>query len=967
MNTFLETVLPSQGVYCALGIKFKTKKTDKDNITTTFHEDVSEIAEVGARHDSAGTDAYYALASFISPAGGRKQANAAFMRCFFIELDCGEGKPYATQADAVVALRSFVKARKLPTPTIVNSGGGVHVYWAVDRDVPVIEWLPIAKSLKNACLSDGLKIDPVITADSARVLRIPGTNNYKQVGNPRPVSIANPIAVYAVERITQCLPAVLVDFSSVRMEGADDITRDLAGGANFPDSKFSRIVRRSMKGTGCAQIKHIVLEARTLEEPMWRAGLSIANCCIDRAEAIHKISRTHSGYSPEAAEAKAAGTKGPYKCEWFKENAPERCEGCKQKCTSPIALGHVTAAAVESEDGGYVVEAPLGPSTGETPAPVVTVVIPKLPFPYFRGAKGGIYLRSRDADGNVEEIEVYAQDLYLTSRFYDLDQEGKGDGEMVGINLHLQLDGVRRFHAPLTALFAKDSLRDILIKHGAIAYGKQLDLIMNYFGSTVRQLQAMYIAHRTRNQMGWTPDMQGFVVGEVEYTVNGTRLAPPASGTRQLAPAFQFTGELSKWTEMANFYNRPGMQAHSLALCFGFGSVLLKLVSSGSVKGAMINLMSNESGTGKTTAQMMINSIFGHPTELLMGKSDTSAAKTHRLGLMNSICQTVDEITNMEDKDLSEFVYGTTTGRGKHRMESQTNSLRANHTTWCNISVTSSNSSVVDKLSQLKSTPDGELRRVIEIHVPVPTGASKRESDLVFRDIENNYGLAGPKFIQYVLVNRVHVIQTIQALQLKLDAELGLNSADRYYSIITACALAGGFIAKHLELFSPDMEELYKYAVSIVGNNKVTTSNATGDPITIAKEVLTAYINDNINSVLVINSAGRGGIPAAPIRDIRGNQLKIRYEPDTSMLFVVCSDFKRFMHSRQVDVARSLQALASAGLLKYNGAEKSKRIGVGALSGVPSLPTRCFCFDGKAIGIDTEMFGELGDGKQERD
>jgi uncharacterized protein (DUF927 family) len=81
----------------------------------------------------------------------------------------------------------------------------------------------------------------------------------------------------------------------------------------------------------------------------------------------------------------------------------------------------------------------------------------------------------------------------------------------------------------------------------------------------------------------------------------------------------------------------------------GFGAPLLKLVGGVEVKGAVINLMSNKSGTGKTTAQMVVNSIFGHPSGLLMRKNDTTLAKMQWVGMLNTIAATMDEVTNMTD------------------------------------------------------------------------------------------------------------------------------------------------------------------------------------------------------------------------------------------------------------------------------------------------------------------------------
>jgi len=192
----------------------------------------------------------------------------------------------------------------------------------------------------------------------------------------------------------------------------------------------------------------------------------------------------------------------------------------------------------------------------------------------------------------------------------------------------------------------------------------------------------------------------------------------------------------------------------------------------------------------------------------------------------------------------------------------------------------------------------------------------------------------------------------LKNMQATLDADLNLSQSDRFHSCILACAFVGGLIAQQCGLHSIDVKRIYKYALGLVGQSKALTRAAAGDPLTIAQETLTSYINENINGVLVINSIGRGGIPSAPIRDVRGNQLKVRYEPDKQDLYVVAADFKRYCHSKQVDVQRSIALFVKAGLLKYNGEEKSKRIGSGAVSGVPSLPTRCYCFDGNAIGMD---------------
>lgn len=951
MHSFLDSVLPTQGAYCAVAIK-------GGKVRQTFHGTIREVEQAAQLADSGSADAYFALASFNDAAQKRTAANAAYLKAFFLDIDVGPTKPYATQADAAVALRAFLQDTKLPLPTIVNSGGGLHVYWPLTEDVPAAEWVSYAERLKALCRERGLAADPAITADAARILRVPGTHNFKDVA-PRAVQIiyqGQPTPLSAFDVLLPAVPApaltaVPATLLAARQFGTDDVTKDLAA-EDHPPSEFAKIVRLSVKGNGCGQVKHAVLHAASLEEPLWRGVLSIAARCTDAAQAIHKVSQGHPGYSPAATERKAAETKGPYTCDWYRKNYPAHCRGCTQQVSSPIALGKIIQEAPTVNDAYVVQVAP-----DEDPDATVTVEIPAYPFPYFRGVKGGVFKRTV-VDQETIDVEVYPSDLYITGRFYDSDEHGDGDGELVGLNLHMQKDGVRRFYARVTDLFAKDSLRDVLNKNGAIAYGKQLDILMAYFASSIRKLQSQYAAAKTRSQMGWTPDMQGFVIGELEYSADTVKLAPPASGTRQLAPAFTPRGTVEAWREMANFYNTPGLEPHALALFFGFGAPLLKFIGGETVKGALIHLKSNESGSGKTTAQMMVNSIFGHPSELLMTQDDTYAAKMHRIGMLNSIAFTVDEVTNAEDKELSAMAYGFTTGRAKHRMEAQSNKLRANNTSWTTITITSSNASYVDKLAQLKSTADGELRRVLEIEVARLRTVAKQEVDRLFSQLTENYGVAGPLFMKYVVANQPAVIKALTDMQAKIDVALKFEQNDRFYSCVLSCAFVGGLIAKQLGLHDIEIHRIYNYALGLIDQNRSMQFSSTGGTLLVAQETLSAFINDNVNNALVINSAIKGAMPQAPIVAPRG-PLRMRYEPDTKELFITSADFRAFFTKRQVDVKESLKALAVAGVIKHNGVAMAKRISAGAVGGMPGLCIRCYVLDGTALGIDETSFASM--------
>jgi DNA primase len=131
-------------MYCAVAIK-------GGKVKPSFHGTIADVDAAAQAAGSKGADAYFALASFDDPALGRTAANAVYLRCFFLDLDVGPTKAYATQSDAAKALRQFINTTGLPLPIIVSSGGGLHVYWPLTEDVPAKDWVEHAKKLKTLC------------------------------------------------------------------------------------------------------------------------------------------------------------------------------------------------------------------------------------------------------------------------------------------------------------------------------------------------------------------------------------------------------------------------------------------------------------------------------------------------------------------------------------------------------------------------------------------------------------------------------------------------------------------------------------------------------------------------------------------------------------------------------------------------------------------------------------------------
>lgn len=122
----------------------------------------------------------------------RGQHNVVALKSIFLDIDVKgiDKNSYGNLGEAADALAKFIKDSSIPKPTvIVRSGGGLHVYWTMSRALARDEWQPLANALAEATKQHGLKCDTQCTIDSARVLRVPDTNNYK-TDPPRPVTLA---------------------------------------------------------------------------------------------------------------------------------------------------------------------------------------------------------------------------------------------------------------------------------------------------------------------------------------------------------------------------------------------------------------------------------------------------------------------------------------------------------------------------------------------------------------------------------------------------------------------------------------------------------------------------------------------------------------------------------------------------------------------------------------------------------
>jgi hypothetical protein len=930
INQFYTRALPTEGVYCVADINPTTKRTR--------HKFVESIDDLVKTIDSlsASTNVFVAMSSFKGHS--RKADQASYGRSFFVDLDVGEGKGYESKEDALESLAKFVEANGLPPAITVDSGTGVHAYWFLDKNLPTEEWKVYAEKFKDLCLNNGLAIDPVVTADVARILRSPDTFNYK-TNPPTPTKVITwHEEVSTIEDWITILGEneTIVDFEDIvnAKVPLSSEQRKALKLDNF-QSKFKTIAIKSLKGEGCAQIANIITNAASLDEPLWYAGLSIAQHCSDRDEAIHKISEDHPEYTRQGTERKANQTQDkPQSCITFNNMNPGLCDSCQHfnKITNPLSLGKEFIPAIVPSNTPLVMNGRM-------------VGLPKDLYPFVYGGKeGGIYYeppQEFDDDGQSlprkKAILVCKYDLYPVRRV-----DSPTDGECLEMQVHLPHDPVRNFSMPMKCLYSVNDFRDIITSQGILynPNSQQGKYLMTYLYAWGDYLITKSKAEIMRQQMGYTEDKKAFIVGDKELTHDGQVLNSPTNPLiRDMVKKLHTLGSYDLWKEAANKLNTPSLELQAFTMLTGLGSILMHRTST---PGVTIALTGADSGSAKTGALRAALSMWGEPEKLGLHteKGGTTNGMVERYLTLHNIVFGLDEVGNIEGKDLSGLVHKIATGSGKIRMQASVNAEREQKASASLIAILTSNHSLYDKIHQYKKNANGEIARFIEFTVRKPKlfYDNPEAGFEIFDTFNKNYGWAGIDFVKNLYKTSEEVVdRKFAEWSSKFKEDFGHDTTYRYYENLITATFTAAELAIEFGIVSLDLERIYK---KTIGDMISIRDNGQRVNDIDYESILGEYINAHQTGILAIDD---NRVAMDPRTD-----LIIRAEIDQAKMYIEKRHFRDYLTKNGVSIGEFVFQMKEKG---YKIHDRKKRMGVGwkPTTGLSSITT---------LEIDTTKFLE---------
>jgi hypothetical protein len=284
--------------------------------------------------------------------------------------------------------------------------------------------------------------------------------------------------------------------------------------------------------------------------------------------------------------------------------------------------------------------------------------------------------------------------------------------------------------------------------------------------------------------------------------------------------------------------------------CIAFGAPLMRFTQ---MSALTFHAGSTDSGTGKSLALSLLNSVWGHPIRYRTGKSTSPVTMQQRMGNLNSLPFTSDEITHKSRQDMEwfpGFVFDASEGQGKEKSEVHHNRERINNVSWNTLLLLTSNTHMHDYMSGARThTSQGELLRMLEWTPEMKLNWTPDEEEAL-KSIGHNYGVAGDKFVRWLVMNQDVARDVTNRVIRRLKVEWSMSGDERFWAAGCGTVVAGAILAssRYASIIDLPVEEIIKSLKKLV--DKARTVVKTGART--AEDVLNAFIRENYGGFVVL-------------------------------------------------------------------------------------------------------------------
>ena len=832
------------------------------------------------------TDNWFSPAAFSGTSRKAKDCTGAAALWLDIDIGAQHAKPDYTDAKLFAAdFKNFMAGTGLPVPWIVNTGHGVHLYWPLGVTVQPDKWSRLMARLFAACNKFGLKYDHAAT-DISRILRVPGTYNYKDT--PVPVVILR-----KGETDLRSLVAVLKQYEPVKQTAVrqEDSTRELRETAPVVN--------------GCEQIR----TCGAADYETWRNAARCLTFCKDGFETFHQLSEGDDRYDVdkcnETWDALDKNKYPPVLCSTFEKAHPEVCARCPAhgRVTTPVMLGKKLAVKVDRTPVDNIRGVPFE-SGGFSVVPHEGI---KWTFNNKEGAEVTL---------TIAPFEFYIMELVIDNRMLTPLRTYKA-------RVVFPDDSYRDFDLVVDEIYASGLAPIRILTQYGIAPEPRFEKPMVEFMRTyIAKVQNDLTPSFVRDHYGWyeVQDLSGehhseFVAGAQTYTASGVKVTYLDSRAQAMAEhKMTVSGTLDEWKKIPQLYRELDQKSAQLLMCATFGSVFMPW-GIGTATNVMYNFYDTVGGKGKSSLLAALASVWGDPASLPLGRTDTIAAKYQQYSVYHNLPILIDEITGMRVEDMANMLYDLVNGREKNRSNRSGTELQRGGS-WQTITVSTSNQSIYEMLKTFREQTLATSMRVIEMRCDFKdyTGDVEvtRKIDSVMTAVHSNYGIAGREFIQQVLADIGNIKTEVLGSVAGFSDKYRQNNDERFWITGLGVALAAGRIAVRMGLLDYDIDALEKWIGEVLlPDMRASVKDSRQSPVSIMAD----FITDSINNTLTVQAHNRQGkeppvgMPDPYVAIEPRGSLQIRRELDSNTVIFKKTALARWAEEHGISAATLLDDL----------------------------------------------------------
>lgn len=717
----------------------------------------------------------------------RRTDHAVGMKSLWLDVDVKKDA-YTTVNEALAAVWNMCQQAKFPRWTlVVGSGNGLHFHWVLAEPLPPEEWAVLGRALSNLAHTFGVKHDPQCSVDRARLLRPPGTRNFKDASNPKPTSLSvrhilpndydvamlrGLLSTYAAPAATPGVDPALP--ARAPLPSTDEFSAGVAESKAQPISLEKVVAACGVLGDIAAR------NGNGDPEPLWNLAVYAATFAGDTAgrEWAHKFSSGDPRYSAaetdrkfdEKARARQADPQrfGWSTCASYALHKSSICAACPHngKVSHPFALGR------DDSD---------------------------LPGNYHRHG-GVIWQRKLDDKGEPQDVLAFRYGV-RDGRLETSDTEGD---VLVFTLLHV-LGDERAVRLPVQAVSigGRDFL-GLLGRAGAALSKTTGDTARSFFVAWINRLRERAAAKTPLAPFGWIRQdgrLTGFAVaGQVMRQDGGEEATGGCDSV--LVRAYTPHGTMADWQAAATFITAQKRLDLQAIIAGAFAGPLVQFTGQ---SGLLVSAFSPESGIGKSSAMKVAQAVWGHPVDAMQSLNDTANGVLHKIGLLRSVPMFWDELHTEHDTErFVNLAFALGQGKEKTRLTESIQQRAAG--TWTTLLTCASNDSVLTSMERAAKGGVAGINRVFEFQVRKQASVSSvaMASQLIGRT-HTNFGHAGRSYAGWLAREHPKLESMILRTSDGLAKLVQGTPDERFWLLTMACLLVGGAASRSLGLVDFDL------------------------------------------------------------------------------------------------------------------------------------------------------------------